>query len=513
MNIVALKNNRTAFYLMLIGLFMAILDIQIVASSLNEIQGALAASSDEINWVQTAYMVAEIVMIPMTGWLSRLLSTRILFCTATLMFTLMSIGCAFSTTINTMLIFRVIQGFFGGAMIPSVFSAMFFIFKKEEQNKASILAGMVATLAPTLGPTLGGLLTSAYSWHWLFLINVIPGIIVTVGIFLFLDLDKPDFSILKNFDYQGFFLIAICLGCNEIFLEKGNEYNWFDSNFIRVFCGIAFVSFILLVVRELTCENPIVDFRAFKDRNFSIGCLLSFSVGVGLYGIVYLLPTLLIVIKNYNSLQIGHVMFLAGAAQLVSGVLVGFLSKKLPPKTILFIGILFFGIGVLLNGQLTTDVSFEELIVPQVVRGLAMMLCFVPMTNVALGYLPPSVIPNASGLYNLMRNLGGAIGMAILSTLISNRMRLHFSYLGESLNYSRLSLLDSSTASAIMDPTTNILFNEGPGFRLLARQVTQQAYMLAYNDVFTFVGAYLLCCLGLLIFVKPVESSSDAAVH
>lgn len=514
MNIAHLKNNRIGFYLMLIGLFMAILDIQIVASSLGEIQGALAASADEINWIQTSYMVAEIIMIPITGWLSRLLSTRILFCTSTFIFTLMSVCCACCTNIHTMITFRVLQGFFGGAMIPSVFAAIFVVFPKSEQTKASIMAGMVATLAPTLGPTLGGVLTSTYSWQWLFLINVIPGIIVTIGAFIFIDLDQPNFKILKNFDYLGALLLAVCLGCNEVFLEKGNEYNWFDSSFILLLCSIAVISFILLLFRELTCSSPVVELRAFKDRNFSIGCLLSFSIGIGLYGIVYLLPTLLIIIKDYSSLQIGYVMFFAGIAQFFSGILAGILSKRLSPVQVLTIGVFFYGLGSILNGQMTTDVSINELILPQVIRGLAIMLCFVPMTNVTLGYLSPELVANASGLYNLMRNLGGAIGMAVLSTFVTNRMKMYFSYLGESLNYPRLSLLDSTIATSIVDPTLNLDFSQGPGYKLISYTLTKQAYILAYNDVFVMMGIYLLCCLSLLVFVKPVKTShNNTAAH
>ena len=221
------------FMIMVFGMFMAILDIQIVSSSIAEIQAGLAASSDEISWVQTSYLIAEVVMIPLTGILSRLMSTRVFFAIAAAGFTLTSMLCALAWDINSMIIFRALQGFLGGAMIPTVFATSFIVFPPEKRNFLSVLMGLVATMAPTLGPTLGGYLTQTFSWHWLFLANLLPGIVVTVGVWLLVDFDKSDKSLLKDFDYVGLLLMAVFLGCMQYAIEEGPREDWFEDETIR----------------------------------------------------------------------------------------------------------------------------------------------------------------------------------------------------------------------------------------------------------------------------------------
>ena len=279
-----------AFFAMIVGMFMAILDIQIVASSLSVIAAGLSASSDELSWIQTSYLIAEVIIIPVTGFLARLLSTRILYFSAALGFTVMSVMCALAWNIESMIIFRALQGLFGGALIPTAFGAVFIIFPKEMRTKVSMIIGLVVTLAPTLGPTLGGYITEHISWHFMFLLNVIPGIFVCTTVFIYVDFDKPNPKLLSNFDLLGVALMVITLGCLQYVLEEGNKKDWLDDAYILMLSILVFIGFVGLIVRELTFSSPIIDLGAFRNKNFSFGCIYSFILGVGLYGAVYLLP-------------------------------------------------------------------------------------------------------------------------------------------------------------------------------------------------------------------------------
>jgi DHA2 family multidrug resistance protein len=300
---------------MVVGMFMAILDIQIVASSLGEIQGGLSAAPDEIAWVQTSYLIAEGVMIPLSGFLARLLSTRILFVLSAAGFTAASLACAFVDTLEGMIAARALQGFLGGAMIPTVFSSAYLIFPRDRQTTMSAIIGLVATLAPTLGPTLGGWLTTTFSWQWLFLVNLVPGIAVTIGVLSLLDIDRPDWSLLEGFDWLGLLAMAAFLGSLEFVLDEGPDHDWLTDGTVRAFTLLMLVGATLFFWRVLTHFNPIVDLRCFRNRNFAVGSLFSFVLGMGLYGAVFLLPLFLSRVRHYTALDIGWVMAVTGLAQ------------------------------------------------------------------------------------------------------------------------------------------------------------------------------------------------------
>lgn len=252
-----------AFFAMIVGMFMAILDIQIVASSLSVIAAGLSASGDELSWIQTSYLIAEVIIIPATGFLARLLSTRILYFIAALGFTVMSLMCALAWNIESMIIFRAMQGFFGGALIPTAFGAVFIIFPKEMRTKVSMIIGLVVTLAPTLGPTLGGYITENISWHFMFLLNLIPGIFVCTTVYIYVDFDKPNLKLLSNFDFLGIALMIMTLGCLQYVLEEGNKKDWLDDTYILILSVLVLLGFICLIIRELTFSSPIIDLGAF----------------------------------------------------------------------------------------------------------------------------------------------------------------------------------------------------------------------------------------------------------
>src|SRR3954467_15818074 len=270
------RRRMFAFICMVFGMFMAILDIQIVSASLAEIQAGLSASSDEISWVQTSYLIAEVIMIPLSGTLSRVLSTRYMFVIASAGFTLMSLMCAMSSSINEMIVWRALQGFIGGGMIPTVFASAFTIFPPEKRPVISPIICLVATLAPIIGPTIGGYLTDLFSWHWLFLVNIVPGIFVTVSTYLLVDFDEPDLSMLKTFDWWGLAFMAGFLGGLEYVLEEGPANDWLQDEAVLICTVICVASALAFFWRVLTAEHPIVDLRAFTDRNFAAGCAFSF---------------------------------------------------------------------------------------------------------------------------------------------------------------------------------------------------------------------------------------------
>ena len=315
-----LDRRRTfAFFCMVFGMFMAILDIQIVSASLAEIQAGLSASSEEISWVQTSYLIAEVIMIPLSGTLSRVLSTRWMFVIASGGFTFMSFMCATATNIDQMIVYRALQGFIGGGMIPTVFASAFTIFPPEKRPVISPIIGLVATLAPTIGPTLGGYLTDLFSWHWLFLVNIVPGIFVTVSTYLLVDFDEPDFNLFKSFDWAGLGFMAAFLGSLEYVLEEGPLNDWFQDEAVLILTIVCVVGGIGFFYRAFNAKQPIVDLRAFADRNFLAGSAFSFVMGIGLYGLTYLYPVYLARVRGYSSLQIGETMFVTGAMHVPHG--------------------------------------------------------------------------------------------------------------------------------------------------------------------------------------------------
>jgi DHA2 family multidrug resistance protein len=500
------------FFCMVFGMFMAILDIQIVSSSIGEIQAGLSASADEISWVQTSYLIAEVVMIPLSGYLSRLLSTRVLFVASCLGFTASSFLCAIAWNIESMIVFRVIQGFLGGAMIPTVFATSFMLFPGARRNSMSVLIGLVATMAPTIGPTLGGWLTQAMSWHWLFLINVVPGILVSTSVWLLLDLDKPNLSLLKGFDAYGLVLMALFLGTLEYVVEEGPRKEWFDDELLLGLAIVSAVSAGLFFWRVLTYGNPIVELRAFKDRNFALGCLFSFILGIGLYGSVYLVPIYLARVRGFNSLQIGELMFVVGAFQFCSAPLAGLLSKKLEPRVMLALGLALFGTGVYLTTHMTAQWGFWEFFLPQAIRGMSLMMCFMPINMLAFGTLPPDKVKNASGLYNLTRNFGGAVGLAGLNTLLSDQSQLHWNRIAQNVNLGRSSV--TSWLDAVSGQLGSALVGnpDAAAVKRLAGLVAREALVMSVNDALLVMACVFFAALLLMPLVrKPrVAPSGDA---
>jgi MFS transporter, DHA2 family, multidrug resistance protein len=487
-----------AFSMMCLGMFMAILDIQVVATSLPTIQGALHIAPDQMSWIQTAYLIAEIISIPLTGFLIRAATMRRLFTVATVVFTLASIGCAFSPTFKVLIAFRVLQGFSGGTLIPTVFSAVFLMFPMRLQTIAATIAGVLAVLGPTIGPVVGGWITDAYSWPWLFLINVPAGLIASSVGFLSLPKHKPSIDQFRRLDFLSFALGAAALIALEIAIKDAPKQGWTSPISIAL-VALFLISATLFVSRTLRSDNPLVDLSSFARRNFSIGCLLSFVLGMGLYGSVYLIPIFLAYARSHNAFDIGTTMLVTGLTQLIFAPVAAGLTRRVDERLLTGLGFAVFGVGLGLSAHQTTTTDFNEMFWPQVVRGAAIMFCLLPPTEFALGELAPEAIPDASGLFNLMRNLGGAIGIAIIDTIIFSRSPQYAQTLVSELTSGNLDAARSIGASmdllsaALADPEKRAV---------VAALVQKSAFVKATNDAWAFVAAVTLIATVSIPFVR-----------
>lgn len=498
---------------MVVGMFMAILDIQIVSASISDIQAGLAASPDEAAWVQTSYLIAEIVMIPLSGWLSRLLSTRVLFVASAAGFTLFSMACAGASDLGEMIVFRAAQGFIGGAMIPTVFATSFLLFQGARRTQVSVLVGLTATLAPTIGPTLGGWLTEQFSWHYLFLINVPVGALLAFVVWRCLDIDRPNHALLRQFDYLGLALMALFLGNLEYILEEGDRWDWFQDPSIAWSGTICAVTGVLFFYRMLTRRDPLVELRAYGDKNFAFGSLFSFVLGIGLYGSVYLVPLFLGRVRGYDSLQIGETMFITGAAMFLSAPVAGMLAQRMDVRVMLAFGLAMFGGGIWWMAHLTVDSAFWELFGPQALRGFAMMFVMLPVNQIALGSLPPAALKNASGLYNLMRNLGGAVGLAMINTIATSRLANHVEHLREQVTWSRpgaMHFIDGLTNALLADKGTAAPL---AAMAKVAAIVQRQALTLTYNDVLLMMAGAFFVALPLTVLLSKPSNGGGAEAH
>jgi MFS transporter, DHA2 family, multidrug resistance protein len=500
------------FIIMVFGMFMSILDIQIVSASLTDIQAGLSASSTEVSWVQTAYLIAEVIAIPLSGFLSRALGTRILFSISAAGFTFASLLCGFASTSAEMILWRAIQGFLGAGMIPTVFASAYTIFPRSKFHIVAPIIGLVATLAPTIGPTIGGYITDVMSWHWLFFINVVPGLIVTVGALTLIDFDEPNFDLLSHFDWWGLIFMAGFLGGLEYVLEEGPQYEWLQDTSVAICAAISLLSAIAFFWRVLTARVPIVDLYAFTDRNFAVGCVLQFCVGIGLYGLTYVYPRYLAEIRGYSAMMIGETMFVSGITMFLMAPVVGRLMLKVDLRYLIAFGLVTFALGSWQMTFITRDYDFYELMVPQILRGIGMMFAMVPTNNIALGTLPADRVKNASGLFNLMRNLGGAVGLAIINEVLNDRTDLHITRLQDRVTWGNAMAVD----------TLNMLTQRAQGMgdsammalKELSQIVHRQAQVMSYGDTFFLLALFYAALTVLVILVKkPTSVGAGGDAH
>ncbi len=507
------RNRLAVFAVMTFGMFMAVLDIQIVAASLPQIQAGLGAGADQISWIQTSYLIAEVMMIPISGYLARALSTRILFAISAAGFTLSSLMCGLSPNIETLIVFRALQGFVGGAMIPLVFATSITAFPQAYRMQISAAMGLIVTLAPTLGPTLGGAISEWMSWHWLFFINVIPGIVVATIVWLYADFDKPDFALLRKFDFTGFLLLSVALGLVEYVLEEGPGDDWFADRSIAIFTVIAASAGCAFFMRMRGRQNPLVDFSVYRNPNFAGGTIAAASAGFALFGLVYLLPLYLARVRGLNSMQIGTTLAVTGAAMFFMAPVAAILARRFDPRLVAASGLCILAFATHQFSYVSADWAFWELFWPQVGRGAGLMLTMAPLNVIALGTLEPAKVGGASGLFNLSRNLGGAFGLAIINTILNDRTFNHTRVLGDHFDLSRAAFterLDALTAyfasMGNSDPSTAAVM-------AIAKIARREASIMAFADVFQIVTLACLMTAPFLVIASPPRNAPAPGGH
>jgi DHA2 family multidrug resistance protein len=497
------------FGIMAFGQFMALIDIQIVAASLNDVQAGLSAGPDEISWVQTGYLMAELVMIPFAAFLAQALSTRWLFALSAGLFTLASALCGMAWDIESMTAFRVIQGFVGGAMIPTVFATGFALFTGKQRALIPAILGMVSVLAPTLGPTVGGVLTQAIGWRSIFYINIVPGIAVTALSILLIKVDRPNLAMLKRIDYVHLIAMAVFLGGLEYVLEEGPRYQWLDDPGIATAAWLSLVGFALFLERSLRSHAPVVRLSPFRQPSFVFACVFNLVIGFGLYSSTYLIPLFLGRVRGYDSLQIGTTVFVTGLAQIASTVVAARLSQRVDPRAMIAIGLPLFALSLWLASYLTPEWGFASLLAPQLLRGFAIMLCIVPSVTLALGGFAAAELRYASGLFNLMRNLGGAIGIAVVNTWLQDQTRTHVARFGESLGEAArtapdaIAALAARIAGATADSAHALLMAQAE----LAHVVARASLTLAFNEVFRLMAWMFIAALMLVPLCRPAATA------
>jgi DHA2 family multidrug resistance protein len=495
------------FAVMCVGMFVALLDIQIVASSLQDIGGGLSAAQDQISWVQTAYLIAEIIVIPLSGWLTRVFSTRWLFTGSAIGFTLASMLCGLAWNIDSMIIFRGLQGLLGASMIPTVFTSSFHYFQGQKRVYAAAVIGTIASIAPTLGPVIGGYITDALNWHWLFYINLVPGTLVAIFVFLLVKIDAPDLSLLREADYPGIALMALGLGTLEYFLEEGTRWNWFSDTTITACAWIAGISLLAFLIRSLAVQNPVVDFRAFGNRNFAIGCFLSFVTGIGIFATIYLTPLFLGYVRGFSAWQTGVAIFSTGAASIAGVPVYIALARKFDLRWIMMFGLACFGAGMWSFSLITPDWGGHELLIPQLIRGFPQVFCVAPAVTLGLGSLPAARLKYASGLFNMMRNLGGAVGIAVSGAILNNQTNQHFQMLAGHLNAT------NGTMLTFLAGLSQHL-GQARALKILWRMTYAQAQTLAYGDAFRgiMLAFIVAACLVPVMrrVVPPATPPADA---
>ncbi|WP_256582230.1 DHA2 family efflux MFS transporter permease subunit [Pseudomonas sp. MYb185] len=489
----------------ILGAFMAILDIQIINSSLKDIQGALSATIEEGSWISTSYLVAEIIIIPLAAWLATILSPRRFAVSISILFVTASLLCSMAWSLESMIVFRVLQGLAGGALIPFAFSLVLTKLPLDVRPKGMALFAITATFAPSIGPTLGGWLTENYGWEFIFYINIVPGALMTLGLLYGLDKSEPRWELLKKGDYAGILTMAIGLGCLQVFLEEGHREDWLESSWMVTLASLAFVSLVCFVILQLSRDNHLVNLRLLKHRNFLLGSLANIGLGVGLYGTIFILPLYLAQIQGYNALQIGQVIMWMGLPQLLLIPLVPILMRFVDARLICACGLMLFGLGSFLTGSLNLDFAGDQLIGIQIIRAIGQPMVMVPLSIIATAMIPPSQAGSASSLYNILRNLGGAIGIAALATILDSRTAYYFDILRSHVSAGNYAVTERLTI------LREQLGGSEAALRVLDMQVRQQAQIMAYNDAFHLIGIMLACSVVCILLTRSLPKAPARA--
>ncbi|MES2321115.1 MAG: DHA2 family efflux MFS transporter permease subunit [Pseudomonadota bacterium] len=494
----------------MLGAFMAILDIQITNSALKDILGSLSATQEEGSWISTAYLCAEIVVIPLTALLTIVFGMRNYIVGTTALFLLFSTLCGAAWNLESMIVFRVFQGITGGALIPMALTLVMTKLPPSKRAAGMAIFGLTATLAPAMGPTVGGYLAELYGWPMIFYINWAPGLLLIFGVWWGLDREPMQLSKLASADWFGIALMALGLGSLTIFLEEGNSKDWFDSNFIIAFAFLSLFGILGWVATSFSHPEPFVNLRLYGQRNFLVATALSGVIGMGLYGSSFLLPLYLGQIAGYSPMQIGQVIMWAGLPQLFIMPFAAILSSRVDNRILCAFGLTLFGISCLMNANLDATAGYDQLLWSQVVRALGQPFIMLTLSQFAMHGIAAQDTASASSLFNMTRNLGGSIGIAMLATTLTNREHFHSAIIGESVSslapatQLRLDQLTASFISNGIDPATAA----HQALAMIDRIVRRESFVMAYNDGFVIMAVFLFACVGALLFADKVKAPS-----
>ncbi|SFP56832.1 MDR family MFS transporter [Sphingomonas rubra] len=489
-----------------LGALMATLDISIVNSALPTIQGEIGASGTEGTWIATAYLVAEIVIIPMSAWLQRMLGLRTFLLIAAGLFTAFSVVCGLSTNLSMMIVGRVGQGFTGGAMIPTAQTIIAQRLPREQQPIGIAAFGVTAILGPVLGPLVGGWLTENVSWHYAFFINVpISAVLITL-LLLGLPHERAKPHLFWQADWFGIAGLALGLGGLTVFLEDGQREQWFSSELIRWMALVSVTGFGLLFYGQATARRPIIKLSLLLDRQFGAVALMGVVLGVVLYGTSYAIPQFLAALAGYNALQSGKVVLLSGIPSLFMMAIVPILLKRIDIRIAVAAGLVIMGSSALLDANLTVASGGADFTVSQLLRGVGQILGMLFLSQAVVRSVPPEDAGDASGLFNAMRNLGGSFALAGISVLQDQRSWFHARRIEESLN------ANSPAVQDYVGGLARATGNDTAGLRLLSQQISAQALTMTFNDIFWIMGVGTLAVLPLILFLKPLPKHAEPAM-
>jgi DHA2 family multidrug resistance protein len=499
-----------------LGAFLAILNIQIVGSSLADIQGAIGAGRDEGGWITTAYLVAEIIVIPISGWLSRVFSLRLYLLSNTFAFLVLTVLCAFTTDLSQMIVVRALQGFAGGVLIPLAFSIIMTRLPPSKQPIGLSIYAISAIFAPSIGPAIGGWCNDTFGWQSIFFVNLIPGAVMFAMLWFTLDREPQQFGLLRQGDWLGIITIAIGLGSLETVLEEGEKDDWFGSQFIVRLTVIAVVSLVAFTLVQLNRKAPLLNLRLLVRRNFGLGTLANFFFGFSMYGWIYIVPLYLGRIQGYNAQQIGGVLIWIGLPQLAIIPLMPKLMRRVDPRLLATVGYVLFIVGSLMATNMSGDFSGPQFLASSLVRAVAQALVMTPLSAIAVAGIEKVNAGSAAALYNMIRNLGGAIGIAVLQTFLTKREQFHSDVLT-----GQVSLLGQTTRERLEALAHRIMVHGVSDSAYAHREaaialgglVRRQAYMLAFSDTIILQSILLGLALLSVLLLRKAKSSSSGEAH
>ena len=490
----------------MLSTFMEVLDTTVVNVSLPHIAGSLSASVDEATWTLTSYLVANAIILPITGWLANHFGRKRMLMTSVTGFTAASFLCGLAPNLPLLIIFRIIQGACGGGLQPISQAVLLESFPPEDRGKAMGFWGLGIVVAPMLGPVLGGWLTDSYSWRWVFYINIPVGILALIMTQLFIFDPSYIRRASGRVDYWGIGMLAVGVGALQIILDKGQEKDWFSSHAIVALTVICAVALLLFILYELLVAHPVVDLRVFKKRTYSAGVFLMTTLGFVLYGSLVILPIFLQTILGYPALNAGVAMFPRGLGSFIAMPVIGVIMARYDPRKLLMIGVLACALSLILLGSLSLNVGYWEIFWAQFLQGLSLGFLFVPLTTVTMDPIPNEEMGNATSIFNLMRNIGGSMGIAMTTTIVERSQQSYTNFLGRNVTpYGQQSqLMFQNLRDFFMSSGSDASTATQRAYAAMFGMVQRQAAMLSFNHTYLLLaGVFVIVMPAILLMKRP----------